>query len=456
MQLLHRLRSYFSLPGAVLTPIIWTGVFLVFAYILFSATNSVSYWTSAGLFVLGIVMSYHISRNAGFDGALSHFREIIVGSIHVGLISIKKLSDTPPEKIAAEAKSSLQFVGIAGEKFLTKSMQNSDFLKTNKNSSDVRIMLMDPFSEDISRLTKDQAQQKKYIHKIISTIVELSVLSEKGYKFEVRLYPKLPPLRLLICDKTKTAISTYALDTTGWKNAQLIFDAKDSPDSFAPHFLELFDDIWERGVSFNLILRSKALRALVEKEPMPVVDLGMVHGRFQPFHHEHLEYILHGINHSKKCLIGITQPDLKSISECKLLPHRGKPEGNPFTFKERSDMIKLSLMTIGIPNEKYEIFPFDIDKHEESIPDIISKRGVPTQFIKLFSDWEFHKMEIFQQYCLKITIVRDELNEYSHKNVSGTLVRELISSNRNWYDFVPVGTRQVINRKQSRKRGYSI
>ena len=395
----------------------------------------------------GTVISFHLSRTAGFDGALSHLREVIIGSTSIGLISIKKLADLPPETLAARTNRSLEFVGVAGGKFLMTTLENVDFFKTNKTPQNVRLMLMDPFSNDVQRLTRDPIQQRIFREKIISSIVYLAEKQAAGYKFEVRFYPKVPPLRLMICDGSVTALSVYALETSGWKNAQLVFDAKNCQESLAPHFSELFNDLWERGLGFNLNLRAQALEGFLKKElvSQKPVELGMVHGRFQPFHHEHLEYILYGITHSKKCLIGITQPNNQKISDCNLAPHRGKPEGNPFSFEMRRDMISLSLDELGVPRDRYEIIPFDIDNHSASINNITSNFGTSViQFLKLFSEWELHKKSLFEQSKFEVQTIRDRSNQFSPKNVTGTLVRELINSNRNWEDFVPIGTKAVI------------
>jgi nicotinamide mononucleotide adenylyltransferase len=392
-------------------------------------------------------MSFYLSKTAGFDGALTHFREVIIGSISIGLTSIKKLADTPPELIARRTNSSLEFMGIAGEKFLKDSLKSGDFFQRNKNPGSVRLMLMDPFSDDIARLSRDRSQQLEYRRKIVQTIIELSELRTEGFEFTVRLYPKVPPLRLLISDSSITALSVYAPDTNGWKNAQLVFNTKDCPDSLAPYFSELFDDLWERGLNFNLDQRALALKALLhDTTDVTKIDLGMVHGRFQPFHHEHLEYVLHGISRSKKCIIAITQPNIKQIAECDMLPHRGTPEGNPYSFDERRDMIKLSLENLGISPDAYVIEPFDVDHAKISIDSLVASHGKPVQFIKIFSEWELHKKQLFENAGLEIVVVRGHASQITRKNVTGTLVRELVHSDRNWRDFVPAGTHAVLSR----------
>ncbi len=42
---------------------------------------------------------------------------------------------------------------------------------------------------------------------------------------------------------------------------------------------------------------------------MRTASFGMVHGRFQPFHNEHLDYVLRGLARSTTLVIGVTNPD---------------------------------------------------------------------------------------------------------------------------------------------------
>ncbi len=449
---LSRLLRFLKSPGPLWGAVVFSLCFVVAASIFFKVSDLAAYWVSAGLFFVGVILSFVFSRTAGFDGALSHFREVIIGSTSIGLVSIKKLSDNPPEVIALQTKTSMQFMGIAGEKFLRAALESGVFFRTNTSAQAVRIMLMDPFSDDMARLSMGENGQSTNRLKIIATIKLLHELQMKGYKFEVRLYPKTPPLRLLISDNTVTAMSVYSPDTNGWRNAQLIFDAKNCPDSLAPYFCELFNDLWERGLNFNLSQRAKALSSFTQAIDLSMVDVGMVHGRFQPFHHEHFEYVLYGISQSKKCLIGITQPDIGKITGCELLPHRGTSEGNPFSFEERADMIRLSLLDWGVPESRFEIIRFDIDQSDQAFSILRQEHENVVQFVRLFSEWEIHKKKIFENAGMKVEIVRSEASQFSTKNVTGTLVRELVESDRNWKDFVPLGTKLVVSSRGKPKR----
>lgn len=436
-----------KIPDKIIALLVLLAGITIAAYTFFRISDPVSYFISASFFFIGIVVSYSIASVAGFDAALMHFREVIIGSTNIGLTSIKKLSETPPEKLSERTRSSFRFFGIAGEKFIRGTLEKVDFFRRNKNPDLVKIMLMDPFSDDLDRLSSNKKQQTETRNKIISTIATLARLREDGYHFEIRLYPKKPPLRLLIIDGCVTALSVYESESSGWKNAQLIFEGKGNDDSLAPYFVETFDDLWERGVNINLDQRSKALSPYLNGSKLNGRSkIGMVHGRFQPFHHEHFEYVLHGIANSELCIIGITQPNIRSVSECEMLPHRGTTEGNPFTFEDRKRMITLSLERWGVAPESYKIIPFEIDNPEIAFPALKKSCSEEiTHYMRLFSDWEIHKKELIEQNDMKVIVFQSLHSDYMTKNVTGTLVRELVSSKRNWKDFVPYGTKMVID-----------
>ncbi len=67
---------------------------------------------------------------------------------------------------------------------------------------------------------------------------------------------------------------------------------------------------------------------------------GMIHGRFQPFHNGHLEYLRGAAALSDELFVGITNPDPRRIKEEPSDPLRHLPESNPFTYVERLLMIE--------------------------------------------------------------------------------------------------------------------
>ena len=67
---------------------------------------------------------------------------------------------------------------------------------------------------------------------------------------------------------------------------------------------------------------------------------GMIHGRFQPFHNGHLEYMRGAAEQSDELWVGITNPDPARILPEASDPARHLPESNPYTYDERLLMVK--------------------------------------------------------------------------------------------------------------------
>lgn len=161
--------------------------------------------------------------------------------------------------------------------------------------------------------------------------------------------------------------------------------------------------------------------------------VGVIHGRFQCFHLGHLEYIVNGINNCEHIFIGITNYD---INEHKPFnsddTSRTKSESNPFSFYHRYIMIKKSLISYGIPVEKFDIVPFPIE-YPEKICQYVPMDA--TFFITIFDQWDKKKYEIFKSLGLKVKIL--PANSTQETRISGTFVRNLIRTGGEWKDFVP-------------------
>src|SRR5205085_9534116 len=67
---------------------------------------------------------------------------------------------------------------------------------------------------------------------------------------------------------------------------------------------------------------------------------GMIHGRFQPFHNGHLEYLRGAAERSDEVWVGITNPDPARIKPEPSDPLRHLPEANPYSYAVRLLMSK--------------------------------------------------------------------------------------------------------------------
>src|SRR5260221_14629179 len=73
-----------------------------------------------------------------------------------------------------------------------------------------------------------------------------------------------------------------------------------------------------------------------------------VHGRFQPFHNEHLEYVLAAKAKCDFLWIGITKYDTTPSEFTPLGRPRERPENNPLTYFERISIVSESLIEAGL------------------------------------------------------------------------------------------------------------
>jgi cytidyltransferase-like protein len=161
---------------------------------------------------------------------------------------------------------------------------------------------------------------------------------------------------------------------------------------------------------------------------------GMIHGRFQPFHNGHLEYLRGAAARSDVVFVGITNPDPWRVKEEPTDPLRHLPESNPFTYTERLLMIEAVAADERIPAH---VIPFPVNEPElwaAYVPE-----GV-TQYLRLFSEWGGTKLERMRDAGYDVVI----LDEGAEKQISGSDVRGAIRAGRDWSSLVPPGVARVI------------
>lgn len=92
--------------------------------------------------------------------------------------------------------------------------------------------------------------------------------------------------------------------------------------------------------------------------------VGVVHGRFQLLHNDHVRYILAAKEKCGHLIIGICNPDMKMTAYSAANPHRLTLEANPFSYYERYQMIQGTMLELGVPAGKFDIVPFPINDQE--------------------------------------------------------------------------------------------
>lgn len=163
----------------------------------------------------------------------------------------------------------------------------------------------------------------------------------------------------------------------------------------------------------------------------------MIHGRFQPFHNGHLEYLRGAAERSDELFVGITNPDPRHVRFEPSDPLRHLPGSNPYTFVERLLMVGAAADDLGLDRRLVHVIPFPVNE-PELWPAYVPE-GV-TQYLRLFSGWGETKLRRFREAGYEVVV----LDEGAEKEVSGADVREVMRSGGDWEALVPPGVARVL------------
>jgi cytidyltransferase-like protein len=164
---------------------------------------------------------------------------------------------------------------------------------------------------------------------------------------------------------------------------------------------------------------------------------GMIHGRFQPFHKGHLEYLRGAAERCDEVFVGITNPDPTRVKPETSDPARHLPESNPWSYAERLLMVKAAADDLGLDPARVHVIPFPVNE-PELWPAYVPE-GV-TQYLRLFSDWGGEKLDRLRGAGYEVVV----LDEGAAKEISGSQVREALRSGGEWESLVPPGVARVL------------
>jgi nicotinamide-nucleotide adenylyltransferase len=167
------------------------------------------------------------------------------------------------------------------------------------------------------------------------------------------------------------------------------------------------------------------------------VTRGMIHGRFQPFHNGHLEYLRGAYERSDEVFVGITNPDPTRIRPEASDPLRHLPDSNPWSYAERLLMVKAAASGAGLDLARVHVIPFPVNEPE--LWPAYVPHGV-TQYIRLFSEWGGTKLDRFREAGYEVVV----LDEGIDKAISGAGVRQALRDGDEWEELVPPGVAGVI------------
>ncbi len=158
------------------------------------------------------------------------------------------------------------------------------------------------------------------------------------------------------------------------------------------------------------------------------MTVGHVHGRFQPFHREHLEYAAWAASESDELIVGVTNADPSHVAAEDAEPKRHEPKHNPFPYHERYRMIRAAVdgSSIAVP---VHIMPFPINR-----PDLWDAYAPAdaVYFINALEEWHEVKADRVRDHG------RTVRTKDGTRTVSGTEIREAMAAGSDaWRSAVP-------------------
>jgi hypothetical protein len=165
---------------------------------------------------------------------------------------------------------------------------------------------------------------------------------------------------------------------------------------------------------------------------MKVYDVGVIHGRFQVLHNDHLKYLLAGKAMCKHLVIGITNPDPALTGSVDVDLKRSEILANPMTYYERLVMIREVMLEAGLTHEEMTITPLPITSPE------LYMYYVPMNglfLLSIYDDWGRKKHEQFRSLGLDTHVLWEVRPR--EKGISAADVRDLMILDKPWRHLVP-------------------
>ncbi len=161
-------------------------------------------------------------------------------------------------------------------------------------------------------------------------------------------------------------------------------------------------------------------------------EIGVIHGRFQVLHTDHLEYLLAGKSRCEHLVVGITNPDPSLTQTDPADPERSDPRANPLTYFERYTLVRNVLTEAGAAEGTFSVVPFPVTHPH------LYECYVPLSacfFLTIYDDWGRRKLETFRSLNLRTEILWERTPET--KGISASTVRKKMIAGQPWRHLVP-------------------
>lgn len=163
-----------------------------------------------------------------------------------------------------------------------------------------------------------------------------------------------------------------------------------------------------------------------------MTETGVIHGRFQVLHNDHMKYLLAGKSRCSHLVIGITNPDPTLTRDDPADPKRSLPGSNPLTYYERYILVNSAMSEAGVDDRGFSVVPFPINFPE------LYRYYVPLDaifYLTVYDNWGKRKLEQFQALGLETEILWTRPLE--EKGLSSAGIRALMMRGDPWERLVP-------------------
>jgi len=171
------------------------------------------------------------------------------------------------------------------------------------------------------------------------------------------------------------------------------------------------------------------------------IKIGSVHGRFQPFHNGHLDYVVQAFDRADFVYVGLTQifRPLEAEDQAR---SRETPEANPLNFWERRLLVDAALESVGVSRERYSITPFPIESPKR-LGEFIPQGSCC--FTTIVTDWNEEKITRLGAQGFTVEVLQTS-NPDNIRVTTGTDIRRLLRLNDpSWARFVPPSVAELIS-----------
>lgn len=179
---------------------------------------------------------------------------------------------------------------------------------------------------------------------------------------------------------------------------------------------------------------------------MNKLSVASAHGRFQPLHKGHMEYLMAAKEKCEFLWVGITQYNIRLLQGSPSDPHRELPQDNPLTYFERVELISSALLDAGLQRDEFGLLPFPIEAPDQ-LSDFLPI-DIPV-FTTIYDEWNRHKINLLRDAGYTVIV----LWERDHKQFKGSDVRNgILQDNHTWIDLVPTATVRAVYKHKLRDR----